>query len=64
MLDPGFHERTEAFAERIPCAQCGAAIVAPTWSEHVNECRIRRFWECEACGYEFETIVYLRARAA
>jgi ribosomal protein L37AE/L43A len=47
-----------------PCAQCGEAIVAPTWSEHVDERCVRHVWECEACGYEFETAVYLRAKAA
>jgi ribosomal protein L37AE/L43A len=41
------------------CAQCGALIIAAQWSEHVNERRIRNFWSCDACGYEFETEVYL-----
>jgi hypothetical protein len=47
-----------------PCAQCGDALIAPEWSEHVNERCIRHVWSCEACGYEFETAVYLRANAA
>src|SRR6266498_2962937 len=37
-------------------------LIAPTWSEHVNERCVRHLWECEACGYKFETAVYLRAR--
>ena len=41
------------------CAQCGDAIMAPEWSEHVSERCVRHFWSCDACGYEFETSVYL-----
>jgi len=44
-----------------PCAQCGDALVAPEWSEHVNERCVRHLWSCDACGYEFETAIYLRA---
>jgi hypothetical protein len=44
------------------CAQCGDAIMAPEWSEHVSERCVRHFWSCDACGYEFETSVYLRIR--
>jgi hypothetical protein len=47
-----------------PCAQCGDALIAPIWSEHVSEHCVRHVWSCEACGYEFETAVYLRASAA
>ena len=47
----------------IPCAQCGDALVAPEWSEHVNERCVRHLWSCEACGYEFETSIYLRPGA-
>jgi len=46
---------------RKPCAQCGDLLIAPEWSEHVSERCIRHVWACEACGYEFETAVYLRA---
>ena len=41
------------------CAQCGKRIFMPEWSEHMDERRVRHLWECEACGYQFETIVYL-----
>ena len=64
MLDSRLRERTEMIGGLTPCAQCGEAIVAPTWSEHVDDRCVRHVWECEACGYEFETAVYLRARAA
>ena len=45
------------------CAQCGDALVAPEWSEHISERCIRHVWACEACGYEFETAVYLSAHS-
>jgi predicted RNA-binding Zn-ribbon protein involved in translation (DUF1610 family) len=43
----------------MPCAQCGDVLIAPIWSEHVNERRVRHVWACEACGYEFESTVHL-----
>ena len=48
------------------CAQCGNQLIAPAWSEHLSERRIRHLWNCDACGYSYETMVYvaLRARAA
>jgi hypothetical protein len=64
MLGTGFRARTHALGELTPCAQCGEALVAPTWSEHVSERHVRHLWECEACGYEFETAVYFRLRLA
>jgi hypothetical protein len=42
-----------------PCAQCSDVLIAPIWSEHVNERRVRHVWACEACGYEFETMVHI-----
>ena len=53
--------RSRIFANA--CAQCGHDLIAPEWSEHINERCIRHLWACEACGYEFETTVYLRAAA-
>jgi ribosomal protein L37AE/L43A len=46
------------------CARCGDPLVAPEWSEHVNERCVRHLWSCEACGYEFETAVYLQESTA
>jgi ribosomal protein L37AE/L43A len=46
----------------IQCAQCGAAIVAPEWSECLSDHRVRNVWSCEACSYQFEDTVYLSAR--
>jgi hypothetical protein len=45
----------------LPCAQCGEAIVAPLWSEHVNDRCVRHLWRCDVCNYQFESEVYLRA---
>jgi len=39
------------------CAQCGEAMLMPTWSEQLSECGFKNLWECEACGYKFETLV-------
>jgi hypothetical protein len=44
------------------CAQCGAVLIAPEWSEHFPNNRSRNVWSCEACGYEFEDTVYWSAR--
>jgi hypothetical protein len=40
----------------IGCAQCGAMIYVAEWSEQVDAQRVRHLWECEACGYVFETM--------
>ena len=42
----------------VPCAQCGDALLAPEWSEYLDDRRIRHLWSCDACGYEFESEVY------
>ena len=41
----------------IECAQCGDALFLPEWSEHLDSYRVRHLWQCEACGYSFETTV-------
>jgi hypothetical protein len=40
------------------CAQCYEPLFLPEWSEHLDSRRVRHLWECEACGYKFETMVY------
>jgi hypothetical protein len=40
------------------CAQCGEPIFIPEWSEYLSPRRVRHLWECEACGYRFETLVF------
>ena len=39
------------------CQQCGAPILFSSWTETINDHRIRDLWECVACGYTFETEV-------
>jgi len=57
------HSRWIAFREgpvkRVSGNQCA---LAPEWSEHFPDHRVRNVWSCEACGYEFEDTVYWRAR--
>lgn len=43
------------------CAQCGAHIIAPEWSEYLSKHCVRHSWSCEMCGYEFESSVYFPA---
>jgi hypothetical protein len=42
---------------KLPCAQCGASLIAPLWSEFIDEHRVRHLWNCDECKYEFETMV-------
>jgi ribosomal protein L37AE/L43A len=46
------------------CAQCGAALVAPIWAEHLDERHVRNLWSCDTCGYQFETSVYFPSEVA
>jgi uncharacterized protein with PIN domain len=45
------------------CPQCNECLLAPDWSEFINERRVRHTWSCEACGYAFETDVFFAAAA-
>jgi hypothetical protein len=45
------------------CPQCSEALLAPDWSEYLNDRCVRHTWSCEACGYHFETAVFF-AKAA
>jgi ribosomal protein L37AE/L43A len=42
---------------KLPCAQCGASLTAPTWSEYLSDAQARHLWSCDDCGYAFETLV-------
>ena len=42
------------------CPQCSGWLLAPDWSEHLNERCVRHIWSCVACGYGFETTVFFR----
>ena len=46
------------------CAQCGERLFAPELSEYVDERRVRHLWQCEACGYAFETTISFTETAA
>jgi uncharacterized Zn finger protein len=48
----------------IECSQCGERLFVPEWSEYIEERRVRHLWECEACGYAFETTISYEALAA
>jgi rubredoxin len=45
------------------CPQCDAWMLAPNWSEYLNDRCVRHTWSCEACGYEFETTVFFAEAA-
>jgi ribosomal protein S27AE len=48
----------------MPCAQCGESLFMPEWSEHVDERRVRHLWQCDACDYTFEAVVFYETVAA
>jgi ribosomal protein L37AE/L43A len=37
------------------CDKCGQTLIAPEWSEYVNERLVLNLWSCWNCGYRFET---------
>jgi len=39
-------------------AQCGEWLLAPDWSEYLDNRCVRHTWSCDACGYQFETAVF------
>jgi hypothetical protein len=45
------------------CPQCSQWLLAPDWSEYLNDHCVRHTWACDACGYQFETAVYFAAAA-
>ena len=46
------------------CPQCGSALIAPESSEYRGERRVRHLWNCDDCGYVFESNVYLALQNA
>jgi ribosomal protein S27AE len=55
-LRPSIRKSVEPRLSNL-CAQCGEPIFMPEWSEYLGPQRVRHLWECEACGYQFETLV-------
>jgi hypothetical protein len=45
------------------CPHCGNALIAPESSEYHGECRVRHLWNCDDCGYVFESNVCLTPQA-
>ena len=45
-------------SRRVACAQCNELLFMPEWSELLDEHRVRHLWQCDACGYAFETTVH------
>lgn len=43
------------------CAQCGEALYLPEFSEWLDTGSARHLWQCDACGYTFETTVQFAA---
>lgn len=43
------------------CAQCGDALYMPEFSEWLDTDCARHLWQCDACGYTFETTVHFAA---
>jgi uncharacterized Zn finger protein len=46
------------------CTQCGDRLFLPERSEYVDEHRARYLWQCESCGYNFETTLRFAGEAA
>lgn len=59
------HNRADAARparyDKNKCPQCSAWLLAPDWSEYINERCVRHTWSCEACHYRFETSVFFAA---
>jgi hypothetical protein len=52
--DPADFARSRPVVE---CAQCGERLFVPEWTEYRDGGRVLHLWQCEACGYSFETAV-------
>jgi len=56
-----FPRKSAPVRPAIECAQCGAPLHIPQWSEWLDAACARDLWQCEACGYSFETTVRFAA---
>jgi hypothetical protein len=43
----------------MSCIQCCDVLIAPEWSEYVNERSVHHLWRCTKCGCSFETSIQL-----
>jgi hypothetical protein len=48
------HQR---YAGTPPCPNCGALVLAAEASEYVSDGRVRHWWLCDDCAYDFRTTV-------
>ena len=53
-------ERLRTYQKNV-CPECDGWLLAPHWSEHLNERTVRHTWSCDGCGYGFETTVFFPA---
>jgi ribosomal protein L37AE/L43A len=61
--------RKAMWADRVfdgldQCRRCGDDLIAPVGSAYVTQRRIKQLWNCDACGHEFETMVFRPIRLA
>ena len=47
---------TDRYSYGIACVRCNYILIAPNWSEYVNQHQVRHSWSCENCGHQFETL--------
>jgi len=45
------------------CPRCGEMLLAAVQSVLVERGHIRHAWDCDACGYSFQTAIRLQADA-
>jgi len=53
--------RSSRYRPAHRCAQCGDALYMPEYSEWLDGGHARHLWQCDACGYTFETTVCFAA---
>ena len=53
--DSATRSRLATYDKNI-CPQCSAWLLAPEWSEYLNDRCVRHTWACHACSYGFETV--------
>jgi primosomal protein N' len=54
----------DSYSYGIACVRCNFTLIAPDWSDYVNEHQVRHSWSCESCGHQFETLDDLRGDAS
>ena len=55
---------TDSYSHGIACVRCNYTLIAPNWSEYVNEHQVRHSWSCESCGRQFATLDDVRGDAS